>query len=89
MMVKISTFSGITIIYLPLGHDGTWVAHPGLVSLATEVFDSIMTTPNQLTKLPKVSDIDNMQLTLPPDGARTEKGFRRNVSITLGWYKRS
>lgn len=67
------------------GHDGTWVAHPGLVSLATEVFDSIMTTPNQLTKLPKVSDIDNMQLTLPPDGARTEKGFRRNVSITLGY----
>src|ERR1019366_3468172 len=30
------------------GHDGTWVAHPGLVTIAKEIFDAHMTTPNQL-----------------------------------------
>ena len=30
------------------GHDGTWVAHPGLVPVAMEVFDRLMPTPNQL-----------------------------------------
>src|SRR5690606_6416440 len=30
------------------GHDGTWVAHPGLVPLATEIFDAHMPGPNQL-----------------------------------------
>src|SRR3954447_3940802 len=32
------------------GHDGTWVAHPALVSVAREVFDRLMPTPNQLDK---------------------------------------
>ena len=30
------------------GHDGTWVAHPGLVAIAKEVFDKVMPTPNQI-----------------------------------------
>jgi malate synthase len=30
------------------GHDGTWVAHPGLIPVAMEVFNAHMPTPNQL-----------------------------------------
>jgi malate synthase len=33
------------------GHDGTWVAHPGLVSIAKEIFDEHMKTPNQISVL--------------------------------------
>ena len=33
------------------GHDGTWVAHPGLVPIAMEVFDAQMPGPNQLDRL--------------------------------------
>ena len=32
------------------GHDGTWVAHPGLVPVAKEIFDEFMPTPNQIDK---------------------------------------
>ena len=32
------------------GHDGTWVAHPGLVPVAMEVFDRLMPQPNQIAK---------------------------------------
>mgnify|MGYP001481663753 CR=1 FL=1 len=35
------------------GHDGTWVAHPGLVSLAREIFESQMAGPNQLQRVPE------------------------------------
>ena len=33
------------------GHDGTWVAHPGLIPLAREIFDAHMPGPNQLHRL--------------------------------------
>ena len=33
------------------GHDGTWVAHPGLVGIAKEEFDKVMPEPNQIHKL--------------------------------------
>ena len=32
------------------GHDGTWVAHPALVTIALEVFNAGMPTPNQISK---------------------------------------
>ena len=32
------------------GHDGTWVAHPGLVPIAKEVFDQLMPQANQITR---------------------------------------
>ena len=32
------------------GHDGTWVAHPGLVPIARDVFDTYMPFPNQIEK---------------------------------------
>ncbi len=63
------------------GHDGTWVAHPGLVPVAMEVFDRLMPGPNQLEKrLPdlKVSADD---LLARPEGTITESGLRVNLSV--------
>ena len=65
------------------GHDGTWVAHPGLVPIAKEIFDEHMTTPNQING--KREDV-----TSPPrsaegcrKGPRTEAGLRHNMRVSL------
>ena len=61
------------------GHDGTWVAHPALVSVAMEVFNA-MDGPNQLSKMPeRVPDRDAM-LELH-QGVRTEAGARENIRV--------
>jgi malate synthase len=65
------------------GHDGTWVAHPGLVPIAKEVFDRLMPTPNQLHKTladVQVSAADLLQI---PQGTITEAGLRNNVSVSI------
>jgi len=64
------------------GHDGTWVAHPGMVHLALEVFDRIMPTPNQLES-GKQSDatITQQDLLERPEGTITEAGLRMNLSV--------
>lgn len=65
------------------GHDGTWVAHPGLVPLAKEVFDRHMPTANQVQKqLPElvVTAADLVQV---PEGSITEAGVRNNVAVAL------
>ncbi|HET6263641.1 MAG TPA: malate synthase A [Usitatibacter sp.] len=66
------------------GFDGTWVAHPGLVPIAREVFDRLMPTPNQLDKkredvCVKAADL----LRFEPQTPITEAGMRTNVSVTL------
>ncbi len=63
------------------GHDGTWVAHPGLVGVATEVFDHYMPTPNQLDRLREDVQIAQADLLAVPDGAITEGGLRTNISV--------
>jgi malate synthase len=71
------------------GHDGTWVAHPGLVSIARSVFDEHMPSPNQLSN--KREDVmENLDgLLMVPEGSATETGLRNNVSVALqyiaGW----
>ncbi len=55
------------------GHDGTWVAHPGLVPVAMEIFDRLMPQPNQISKqLPDyhATAADLLQI---PDGQITPK----------------
>ncbi|EYC31659.1 hypothetical protein Y032_0003g1173 [Ancylostoma ceylanicum] len=66
------------------GHDGTWVAHPGLVPIARQVFDECMPTPNQLHKQLESLLTTKADLTAIPEGTRTEAGFRHNISVTLG-----
>ena len=71
------------------GHDGTWVAHPGLVPVAKEIFDRYMPTPNQITT-PRpepsraISAADLLEI---PKGAITREGFVRNVDISLQYLE--
>ena len=64
------------------GHDGTWVAHPGMVALAKEVFDEHMPEPNQIAKAPGRSRTARELLELP-EGVITEKGLRQNVNVGI------
>jgi malate synthase len=67
-----------------LGHDGTWVAHPGLVGVAREVFDRLMPGPNQLDKIPPGS-VTTAELTTPPDGPKTLTGLTNNVNVGIAY----
>lgn len=67
-----------------LGHDGTWVAHPGLVSLAREVFDAIMPTPNQLGVIPR-GHATAQDLTTAPAGPKTLAGLQNNINVGIGY----
>ena len=62
------------------GHDGTWVAHPGMVGLAKKAFDEYMPQPNQIDKMPDV-DVSAEDLIEKPEGEITMDGFRNNVSV--------
>jgi malate synthase len=66
------------------GHDGTWVAHPGLVAVAKEAFDKVMKTPNQISRQRadvKVTGAD--LLNFQPQKPITENGLRININIGI------
>lgn len=65
------------------GHDGTWVAHPGLIPLAMEVFDATLDGPNQLDVLRDDVDVSAADLLAVPDGTITPEGYRNNVRVAL------
>ncbi|MEL6562548.1 MAG: malate synthase A [Bacteroidota bacterium] len=64
------------------GHDGTWVAHPGLVSVAMEIFDEHMPQPNQITKMVEESFTAKDLLEIP-SGTTSELGIRSNINIGI------
>jgi malate synthase len=69
------------------GHDGTWVAHPGLVPVALEVFNRVMPQANQIGKqLPDYHATANDLLQVP-EGTITEAGVRQNVAVGLGYVE--
>jgi len=69
------------------GHDGTWVAHPGLVPVAQEVFDRLMPQPNQISKqLPDYNPTAEDLLRVP-EGEISEAGLKQNVAIGLGYLE--
>jgi malate synthase len=69
------------------GHDGTWVAHPGLVPVAMEVFDRLMPEPNQIAKLLPDFHATAADLLEIPDGQITEAGLKQNVAVGLGYLE--
>ncbi|KAL2106685.1 hypothetical protein VUR80DRAFT_6343 [Thermomyces stellatus] len=70
------------------GHDGTWVAHPALASIATEVFNKHMPTPNQLfVRREDVHVTANDLLNMNVPGRITEDGIRKNLNIGLGYME--
>jgi len=67
------------------GHDGTWVAHPGLVPVALEAFNRIMPTPNQIA-LKKREDVHVGAadlLKFEPEQPITERGLRLNINVAI------
>ncbi len=69
------------------GHDGTWVAHPGLVPIALEVFDRIMPTPNQISKQLPDFHATAADLLAVPSGTITFAGLQQNVAVGLGYLE--
>ena len=69
------------------GHDGTWVAHPDLVPVAMEVFDRVMPTPNQLSKLREDVNITREDLLEVHKGERTEHGLRENIRVGVQYIE--
>ncbi len=65
------------------GHDGTWVAHPGLVAVAKQVFDEHMKTPNQIHQQKKDFMCTEKDLLAVPEGTITEKGLRHNINVGI------
>jgi malate synthase len=65
------------------GHDGTWVAHPGLVPVAMEVFDRLMPTPNNLHRLRDDVRVEAADLLAVPEGQITEGGLRNNIDVSI------
>jgi malate synthase len=69
------------------GHDGTWVAHPGLVPIALEVFDRVMPQANQIDKQLPEYNATAADLLQVPAGSITEAGLRQNVAVGLGYVE--
>ncbi len=69
------------------GHDGTWVAHPGLVPIAMEEFDAVMKTPNQIYRKRDDVHITAADLVAIPEGTITEQGLRNNISVSLQYME--
>ena len=65
------------------GHDGTWVAHPGLVDVARRVFDDGMPGPNQVHRPGDGHTVSRSDLLAVPTGPVTEAGLRHNVDVGL------
>lgn len=64
------------------GHDGTWVAHPGLVSVAMEIFDKHMPQPNQIDLMVEETFTAKDLLEIPY-GTTSELGIRSNINIGI------
>jgi malate synthase len=64
------------------GHDGTWVAHPGLIKTAREVFDRIMPNENQKEVFPPQT-IAAADLLAPPEGEISAAGFDNNIQVAI------
>jgi len=65
------------------GHDGTWVAHPGLVELAREEFDQVMPGKNQIDRRRDDVEVTAADLLTVPTGLITEAGVRQNLSVGI------
>jgi malate synthase len=69
------------------GHDGTWVAHPGLVPLARQVFDKHMPTPHQMHVLREDVSVAADDLLQVPQGTRTEAGLRHSIRVGVQYLE--
>ncbi len=69
------------------GHDGTWVAHPGLVPVAKQIFDEYMKTPNQIPVKRDEVRVAAADLVQVPTGEITEQGLRWNIDVGIQYLE--
>ncbi len=70
------------------GHDGTWVAHPGLVQIARDEFDKVLgERPNQIDRLREDVSVTPQQLIEVPQGTITEEGLRTNIRVGIQYLE--
>ncbi|MCC6551812.1 MAG: malate synthase A [Polyangiaceae bacterium] len=69
------------------GHDGTWVAHPGLVPIARAIFDEGMPGPNQIHVKREDVSVTAQDLLRVPSGSRTEAGLRHNIRVGVQYLE--
>jgi len=69
------------------GHDGTWVAHPGLVAIAKEIFDREMPQPNQIARKRQDVHATASDLLAVPKGTIAEAGLRQNLNVGIGYIE--
>ena len=70
------------------GHDGTWVAHPALVSIAMEEFDKVLgSKPNQIDRQREDVSVTAAQLIEVPQGDITEAGLRSNITVGIQYIE--
>src|SRR6266852_3434215 len=69
------------------GHDGTWVAHPGLVPVAKEIFDTHMPQANQIAVKHEDVKIGPRDLLQVPPGEISEQGLRLNVDVGIQYLE--
>jgi len=70
------------------GHDGTWVAHPGMVELATNAFNAVMKDPNQIARQRQDVNVSAPDLlNFAPHEPITESGLRQNVSVGVQYLE--
>ncbi|AHJ98741.1 malate synthase A [Hymenobacter swuensis] len=69
------------------GHDGTWVAHPGLVPVALDVFNELMPQPNQIDNKRDDVHVTAQDLVQAPEGHITEAGLRLNIDVAVQYLE--
>jgi len=69
------------------GHDGTWVAHPGLVPIAKEIFDAHMKEPNQIKRPLGDVHVTPKDLLAVTEGKITEAGLKWNIDVGLQYLE--
>jgi malate synthase len=69
------------------GHDGTWVAHPGLVGVAKDIFDAHMKQPNQIDRPLQDVHVTAKDLLAPTEGKITEAGLKWNIDVGLQYLE--
>jgi len=71
-----------------VGCDGTWVAHPGLIDIAMQVFNQHMPSPNQINaSLETITITSQDLLNIGNEGTRTEAGLKSNLSVGLAYLE--
>ena len=69
------------------GHDGTWIAHPGLAPIAMDAFNSVMPGSNQIHNMRNEVRVTADDLLVVPSGDITESGIRTNIRVGIQYIE--